>query len=127
MPEPPAKTCRACGTTFTRKPTETRDHYRHRSTCSQECLRALPRQQAVPKAAPLRETIDQRTCPVCGRTFHRRPDESQVKFAQKLACSRSCGARIRWEGERAGAYVREPSDEEIDRRAQIILARMAMK
>lgn len=124
MPEPPAKTCAVCGVSFSRKPTETRNHYRERSTCSQGCLRALRLRPQAPHSAPPRPHAEQK-CPVCGVVYTQRPGESPSRFRLRKTCSARCGAFLRWQGRRTGPSEPEPTDEELDRRAEIILARMA--
>jgi hypothetical protein len=124
LSEPAAKTCAVCGASFSRKPTEVRNHYAKRSTCSQGCLRALRLRPQAPHSAPPKR-LAQQTCPVCGVVYSQRPGEADSRFRLRVTCSRRCASFLRWQGRRAGPQEPDPSDEEIDRRAEIILARIA--
>lgn len=135
-PEPAPKTCTVCSTTFTRKPTESRSTYRTRTTCSVACVQKEPvrkpsppkhdRPARLPRPRPL--PMPQRKCSVCAALLVPKEGESDRRFAARVTCGHACAAHLRWKirrGEVPGARRQRVTDEEIDHRAEIILARMA--
>jgi hypothetical protein len=73
-------------------------------------------------------TCLERQCCECGAMIIRRPREIPSPFATRSPCTQSCAVRlqcrIRREFGTANHYAGCISNEEIDRRAEIILARM---
>lgn len=135
-PEPAAKTCAVCAATFTRKPTESRSTYRTRTTCSVGCAQkkpvrkpsALKRDHPDRLPRPRSRPMPPRRCAVCRALLVPKAGESDRRFASRVTCGHGCAAHLRWKirrGEIPSRRSRRVTDEELDRRADIILARLA--
>lgn len=131
LPDPAPKICACCGEVFSKRLHELRSTYHARKTCSQPCAVELKKRRAKrdrPTRLPRpRKQNTVRPCGFCGTPLEPREGEPSVRFAERRTCNRSCGARLRWTMARTGrrSGPKHVSDEEIDRRAAVILARMA--
>jgi hypothetical protein len=89
---PTEKACVSCGVTMTRREREAAKDWRNRETCSTQCRYAyISRRisEVQPAFIP-----PPKNCEVCGKSFHKRREESYTTFKAKKACSVTCAAAL---------------------------------
>ena len=133
--------CPICGDIIARRPSDTPGYYAKRRTCgTPACSAASTGASHVARYT----VVKARTCCICGTVIPRRAGSPPAEYQAKRTCGSACAGVLRSRS-RTGAHIQpvgeldapapiagrdaleiyEPSDEEIDRRAQVILDRMA--
>lgn len=99
-PPKPARTrkCIVCGKEFQMKPKESQT--KGRKTCSEECYKALLRQNKPPVPVKKERNL---ICPICGKTF-------QTVRSDIKCCSSKCGAKFNGLNQRG-----KPKGEKVER------------
>lgn len=77
------KTCEHCGKEFWPHKTEARNTFERRRFCGLDCMYAWRVEQSG-------RTPETKTCPVCGKTFERKPGGKKSNFRVQVYCSRKC-------------------------------------